>query len=368
MLCLGIETSCDETSLALADNNGLLDQITFSQADIHSVFGGVVPEMASREHLNKLSPLFQSLMERSGTKKKDIRAIAVTRGPGLLGCLLVGLGFAKGLALGLGVPLVGVNHLHAHLMAPGLEKDISFPALGILVSGGHTNIYLIKNPFDFELLGRTLDDAAGEAFDKAAKTLNIPYPGGVFIDRFAAFSSPDQKMFPKPYLDNTNLDFSFSGIKTAMVYFVRDNQDLILQNRAIVDEKYIPSPELSKVCASFNWSIARTIKIKLKRALTCHPVKSIILAGGVAANTMVRHAVEELALEHHLEPVLPRLTLCTDNAAMVAWYGRLLINEGYYHSLDLEAIPRGKKVPWDYLRDRVRGSKSAFQGLSEQSG
>ncbi|MFP4128755.1 MAG: tRNA (adenosine(37)-N6)-threonylcarbamoyltransferase complex transferase subunit TsaD, partial [Desulfonatronovibrio sp.] len=230
MLCLGIETSCDETSLALVRDHELLGQNTFSQVDIHGVFGGVVPEMACREHLNKLSPLYQNLLARSGVRDTDIQAVAVTRGPGLLGCLLVGLGFAKGLALGLDVPLVGVNHLHAHLMAPGLEKDILFPALGLLVSGGHTNIYLINSPFEFKLLGRTLDDAAGEAFDKAAKCLNIPYPGGIHMDRFAAFAQPDINMFPRPYLDNTNVDFSFSGIKTAMVYHVRDNPDLVIKD------------------------------------------------------------------------------------------------------------------------------------------
>lgn len=349
MLCLGIETSCDETSLALVGNNKLVGQITFSQVDLHSVFGGVVPEMASREHLNKLAPLYINLMKSCRIRNRDIRAVAVTRGPGLLGCLLVGLSFAKGLVLGLGVPLVGVNHLHAHLMAPGLEQKISFPALGLLVSGGHTSTYLIKNPFQFELLGRTLDDAAGEAFDKAAKSLNIPYPGGVFIDRFAGFSSPDEKMFPKPYLDNTNLDFSFSGIKTAMVYHIRDNPDLVFKDKGIVDENYIPSPELAKVCASYNWSIARALKIKLKRALDRSHVKSLILAGGVAANSMVRQAIEELATENHLQAVMPQLSLCTDNAAMVGWYGQMLLNKGYYHDLDLEAIPRGRKIPWDYL-------------------
>jgi len=361
MLCLGIETSCDETSLALADSHRLLDQVTFSQVDMHSVFGGVVPEMASREHLNRLGPLYNSLMKRSGVRDRDIRAVAVTRGPGLLGCLLVGLGFAKGLVLGLGVPLVGVNHLHAHLMAPGLEKDISFPCLGLLVSGGHTSIYLIKNPFDFEQLGRTLDDAAGEAFDKAAKSLNIPYPGGVFIDLFAGFSTPDEKMFPRPYLDNPNLDFSFSGIKTAMVYHVRDHPELMLKDKTCVNENFVPSPELAKVCASFNWSIARTLKIKLKRALDRHPIRNIVLAGGVAANTMVRNEVEELAREHHLEAIIPEISLCTDNAAMVAWYGQMLINQGYCHGLDLEAIPRGKKIPWDYLDNRIQGTGCRVQ-------
>lgn len=348
MLCLGIETSCDETSLALVDNNALLGQHTYSQVDMHSVFGGVVPEIASREHLNKLYPLYKSLLNETSVSHKDIKAVAVTRGPGLLGCLLIGLSFAKGICLAGNIPLIGVNHLYAHLMAPGLKQQITFPAMGLLVSGGHTNIYLIKSPFEFKLLGRTLDDAAGEAFDKAAKTLNIPYPGGVFIDRFASLSTPDEKMFPRPYLDNSNLDFSFSGIKTAMVYHVRNNPDLILDQGSVIDDDFIPSQKLATVCASYNWSIAQSLSIKVKRALKKHPVKSLILAGGVAANTLIRKTLSNVAHEHNLELVMPELSLCTDNAAMVAWYGYLLAQKGLHHSLDLEAIPRGKPIPWDY--------------------
>lgn len=349
MLCLGIETSCDETSLALVNNNKLLGQQTYSQIDMHSVFGGVVPEIASREHLNKLYPLYQRLLEESRVSHKDIQAVAVTRGPGLLGCLLMGLSFAKGICLAGNIPLIGVNHLYAHLMAPGLKQQLKFPALGLLVSGGHTSIYLINNPFEFKLLGRTLDDAAGEAFDKAAKTLNIPYPGGVFIDRFASLATPDEKMFPRPYLDNSNLDFSFSGIKTAMVYHVRKNPDLIL-DQGCVDDDFIPSHELATVCASYNWSIAQSLSIKIKRALKKHPVKSLILAGGVAANTLIRETLCNVAHEHGIELVMPEISLCTDNAAMVAWYGYLLAQKGLHHSLDLEAIPRGKPIPWDYSK------------------
>ncbi|WP_028575235.1 tRNA (adenosine(37)-N6)-threonylcarbamoyltransferase complex transferase subunit TsaD [Desulfonatronovibrio hydrogenovorans] len=350
MLCLGIETSCDETSLALVRDNILVDQVTFSQVDIHSVFGGVVPEMASREHLNRVGVLYNELLDRTRTDPQEIQAIAVTRGPGLLGCLLVGLGFAKGLCLALDIPLVGVNHLHAHLMAPGLEGKIKFPALGLLVSGGHTSIYLINSPLDFQLLGKTLDDAAGEAFDKAAKTLNIPYPGGAHIDRFAGFAEPDQKMFPRPYLDNTNLDFSFSGIKTAVVYHVRDNPRLVLADPEMVDQDFIPPPELATVCASFNWAVAGALKVKLARALARYKVQSVVLAGGVAANTMIRKTLTDLVREQGLEMVMPSLSLCTDNAAMVAWHGSLLIRNGYFHPLDLEAIPRGRKIPMDYHR------------------
>ncbi|RQD56922.1 tRNA (adenosine(37)-N6)-threonylcarbamoyltransferase complex transferase subunit TsaD [Desulfonatronovibrio magnus] len=349
MICLGIESSCDETSVALVDGTVLLGQLTFSQVDMHSVFGGVVPEMASREHLNKVAPLYQNLLRDTGIRQNQINVVAVARGPGLLGCLLVGISFAKGLCLSLNIPLVGVNHLHAHLMAPGMEQELNFPAIGLLVSGGHTSLYLINSPFDFKLLGKTLDDAAGEAFDKAAKSLNIPYPGGIFIDRFASFAQPDHKMFPRPYLDNTNLDFSFSGIKTAMVYHVRDNPGLVLQNPTETGPDFKPSEELATVCSSYNWSIADSLRIKLKRALDRHEVKEVILAGGVAANTMIRESISRLAMERKIRLIMPSIAMCTDNAAMIALYGHMLYTKGYHHSLNLEAVPRGRKIPWDYI-------------------
>jgi len=198
MRILGIETSCDETAVALVTDGRLVAERLATQIDVHALFGGVVPEIASREHLRVLPRLFDELMAETGLRAGDLDAIAVARGPGLLGSLLVGVSFAKGLSLSTGVPLVGVNHLWAHLLAPGLVEELLFPALGLLVSGGHTHTYLVRSPVEFELLGRTLDDAAGEAFDKVAKLLNIAYPGGRFIDMLGAEGEPDTTLFPRP--------------------------------------------------------------------------------------------------------------------------------------------------------------------------
>jgi N6-L-threonylcarbamoyladenine synthase len=350
VLCLGIETSCDETALALVDGGKLIGENIASQIKVHSIFGGIVPEIASREHLRTLAPLFDDLLLKCNVEAKDIQIIAVTRGPGLLGSLLVGLGFAKGLSLALKRPLVGVNHLYAHLLVVGLEQAIEFPSLGLLVSGGHTHIYFIRSPFEFELLGKTLDDAAGEAFDKVARFLNLPYPGGGYIDRFAQMAEPDPDLFPRPYIDNDNLDFSFSGLKTAVANFLKKNEYLVFKSMDEVATGFTPEFELAKVCASFNWAVAQTLKIKLNRALKRVRPKSIILAGGVAANTLIRKTIEALCQAENLPLLLPAKELCTDNAAMIAYYGELLGEAGLRHGLDLEAIPRGRKIPRDYVK------------------
>jgi len=357
MLCLGIETSCDETALALVRDGGLVAENLASQVDAHALFGGVVPELASREHLRVVGPLLDDLLDKAGVRLDDIDVIAATRGPGLLGSLLVGLGLAKGLALATGAVLVGVNHLWAHLLVPALEAEIPFPALGLLVSGGHTQTYLIRSPLEFTVLGRTLDDAAGEAFDKAAKVLNLPYPGGCSMDALAQKSEPDKSLFPRPYLDNVNLDFSFSGIKTAVANYVAAHPNLRLET--LMDAKDFEDflrdsrdfSDLARVCASFNWSVADTLRIKVERALTkAGPVKALILAGGVAANAMIRETMQGVALRNELSLVVPEPRLCTDNGAMIAYAGEVLAKAGLCHGLDLEAVPRGREIPWDYRR------------------
>lgn len=359
-LCLGIETSCDETALALVEDGRLLAERIATQIDAHALFGGVVPELASREHLRVLGPLSLDLFSAAGRAPEDLDGIAVARGPGLLGSLLVGMSFAKGMALATGASLVGVNHLHAHLLAPALSQEIEFPALGLLVSGGHTQIYCIRSPLEFEVLGRTLDDAAGEAFDKAAKTLNLPYPGGRFIDELGQLADPDKKLFPRPYVNNDNLDFSFSGVKTAMVKAIETRPHLRVERMAgdvaslkedlrgagVLDE-------MAQVCSSYNWCIADALRIKVERALdriVAEGVRSLIVAGGVAANSVVRSTMGSVAKRHGLRAVLPDLRLCTDNGAMIALAGWHLLRAGYCHGLDLEAIPRGRKIPWDYQR------------------
>lgn len=353
MLTLGIETSCDETAVALVDDGRLVCQKLATQVDVHALFGGVVPEIASREHLRVLPRLFDELLDETGIVPGDIDTVAVARGPGLLGSLLVGVSFAKGLCLSTGASLIGVNHLWAHLLAPGLAEELAFPALGLLVSGGHTHTYRIESPNDFKLLGRTLDDAAGEAFDKVAKVLNFPYPGGRHIDDLARESEPDTKLFPRPYIDNPSLDFSFSGLKTALANYIAKHQDLVFPEMA--DEEAVKKlsgqrrEDLARLCASFNWSVADTLRIKVERALEkAGDVKSLIVAGGVAANTMVRETMRRVAEKHEIAITLPELSLCTDNGAMIAYAGWLLAEAGYEHPLELEAVPRGRVVPLDW--------------------
>jgi N6-L-threonylcarbamoyladenine synthase len=354
MLCLGIETSCDETALALVEDGRLILERVHSQEEAHAVFGGVVPELASRQHLLALPVLFTKLLKQAELEMRAIQVVAVARGPGLLGSLLVGMGMAKGLALALNAHLVGVNHLWAHLLAPGLEQHIAFPALGLLVSGGHTHLYRIASPVDFTLLGRSLDDAAGEALDKSACLLNMPYPGGRHIDALATGAEPDPNLFPRPYLDNQNLDFSFSGLKTAVSLHLAKYPELRLprlSDGATLADWARNHPEIARVCASLNWSIADTLRVKVERALDRDGgYQSLIVAGGVAANSMLRRLLTKTAAGRKLRMVLPSPSLCTDNAAMIAHAGWLLAAQGWVHDQSLEAIPRGKPIPWDYQR------------------
>lgn len=359
-LVLGIETSCDETGVALVEDGRLVAEKLATQIDLHALFGGVVPELASREHLRLLPTLFRDLMKATGRRPEEIDTVAVARGPGLLGALLVGVSFAKGLALSVNARLVGVNHLHAHLLAPGLERDLVYPAVGLLVSGGHTHTYCIESPSRFILLGRTLDDAAGEAFDKMAKRINLPYPGGRFVDELAreyldAGQEPDTTLFPRAFIDNDSLDFSFSGLKTAVVNYIDKHPELILPVMAgpeVLDDS--GRARLGAVCAAFNWSVADTLRIKVERAIVMVPAaRALVVAGGVAANSMVREVMVRVAEAQGLELILPCLGLCTDNAAMSAHAGALLADLGYGHDLSLEAIPRGRVVPEDWTMESL---------------
>ncbi|WP_456324334.1 tRNA (adenosine(37)-N6)-threonylcarbamoyltransferase complex transferase subunit TsaD [Desulfonauticus submarinus] len=349
MLTLGIETSCDETGLSLVDNGQVIAETLASQIEIHSVFGGVVPELASREHLKVLPQLFEILLERSKCSPKDIEVIAVTRGPGLLASLLIGLGFAKGLALSLGKNLIGIDHLLAHLLVTDLEQNLEFPCLGLLVSGGHTHLYLIKSFFEFKLLGKTLDDAIGEAFDKVAKMLNLPYPGGVFIDKLAREGKVDKKMFPRPYIDNTNLDFSFSGIKTAVANYLAMHPELIFP-RAEENAILLANQEVKDMCASLVYALVESLKIKIRRALKLAKVKGLVVAGGVACNSVLRQELRILCEENNLKCWIPSPKLCTDNGIMIAYLGEIFAKAGFKHDLSLDAIPRGRTIPWDFKK------------------
>ncbi len=367
MLVLGVETSCDETGLALVRDGALVAEVLASQTDMHAVFGGVVPEIASREHLRMLPLLLPRLLAQASVAIPDIGipdidAVAVARGPGLLGALLVGLSFAKGLCLATGAKLIGVNHLHAHLLAPGLESELGYPALGLLVSGGHTHLYRMDGPLAFKLLGRTLDDAAGEAFDKVAKLLNLPYPGGRYLDELAQGVEPDTRLFPRAYIHNDNLDFSFSGLKTAVAEELGRRPHLTLAAMPSADElrergalALTAHPdELAMIAASFNWAVAETLRIKAERALDREfdrepRLRGLVVAGGVAANSFVRQALARLAKDRGLALHLPSLALCTDNAAMIAHAGWLALRAGCRHGLDLESVPRGRAVPQDWV-------------------
>ena len=365
MICLGIESSCDETALALVSEGRLVDSILATQCEVHALFGGVVPELASREHYRFLGVLYDTLMARSGVKAQDIDVYAVSRGPGLLGALLVGVAFAKGLALATDKPVLGVNHLHAHLLATGLEQDLPFPALGLLVSGGHTHLYRMESPEHFVVLGRTLDDAAGEAFDKVGKILGLPYPGGRIMDALARQGRVDAKLFPRPYLDNDNLDFSFSGLKTAASqYVIRQHAahapDTPTQNTHALDARALDldkalageAPQaLCDMCASFNAAVVDTLRAKTARALDRHPdLRTLVLAGGVAANSHLRAGLQVLMEDRGGRLLTPSPVLCTDNAAMVAYTGWLLAKGGGRHDLDFETVPRGKPIPEDMRR------------------
>ncbi len=350
MRCLGIESSCDETALALVEDGRLKDAVLATQADIHALFGGVVPELASREHYRFLGALYDELARRTGFTPDRCDVIAVSRGPGLLGSLLVGVAFAKGLALGSGARLLGVNHLHAHLMAAGLEGATLFPALGLLVSGGHTHLYRMDAPNRITQLGRTLDDAAGEAFDKAGKLMGLAYPGGRLLDMLARQGRADARLFPRPYLDNDNLDFSFSGLKTAAATWIAQLFKASPWPRPLSDPDAAPQ-RLKDGCASFNMAVVDTLMEKTRRALARNPdLRRLIVAGGVAANTMLRERATALMRGRGGEALFPSPRLCTDNAAMVAHAGWLLGREGWEHPLSLETIPRGRPIPDDMRR------------------
>lgn len=347
MLCLGIETSCDDTGLALVEDGKLVDSLLSSQAEVHAIFGGVVPELASREHSRRLGPIFDSLLARNRLTPSDIDLVAVARGPGLLGSLLAGVAFAKGLALTLGKPLLGVNHLHAHLLAAGLDTDLKFPALGLVISGGHTELYRMDGVASFLRLGRTLDDAAGEAFDKVGNVIGLSYPAGRGVDELAQLGERGKINFPLPYIHNDNLDFSFSGLKTTATKCAADLRIEARQAR-----------EKRDFCAALNEAVAQTLLIKAGRALDRHPdLDTMYIAGGVAANSAIRAAFEGLMARRKGRLLMPSLKFCMDNGAMIAFAGYLLAREGYFHGLDLEAIPRGRMIPDDMRRDQVGALK-----------
>jgi N6-L-threonylcarbamoyladenine synthase len=359
VLCLGIESSCDDTSLALVADGRLLGQESAAQAGMHALFGGVVPELASREHARCIGPLFDRLLRRTGVSARDIDVVCPARGPGLPGSLLVGVGFAKAFALGSGARFLGVNHLHAHIFAAGLERALPLPALALLVSGGHSMLYRVDAPDSFTLLGRSLDDAAGEAFDKAGRMLGLPYPAGAVVDALAEEGRALPRLFPRPYLDNASLDFSFSGLKTAMWNYVAAHPECRVSFDAASGEALLPQGDrraaLADVCASYRLAVVESLCFKVERAFSGSAavgVRSLVSAGGVAANVLLRRRMRDIADRHKVPLCVPSPPLCTDNGAMIAYLGALLADIGYSHAPDMEAVPRGRPIPDDMLRCR----------------
>lgn len=312
---LGIESSCDDTSAAILHGTTILSNVIASQK-VHAEFGGVVPELASRAHQQNIIPVVDTALKRAGICKEDLSAIAYTNGPGLLGSLLVGSSFAKAMAFSLDIPLIEVNHLQGHVLAtfldkPGQPKDKpAFPFLCLTVSGGHTRILKVRDYFDMELLGTTIDDAAGEAFDKAAKILGLPYPGGPYIDKLAAQGDPLKYSFATAHLPG--LDFSFSGIKTSFLYFIRDN---LKENPHFIEENK------ADLAASMQHCIVKSLTTKMDKAIKEQGCRDLVLAGGVSANSGLRNAMTALARKRHCRLFLPDLDLTTDNAAMIALCG-----------------------------------------------
>lgn len=327
MIILGIETSCDETSVAVLENEKVLSNIVFSQITIHKKFGGVVPEVAARHHLLNLPIIYEKALEEAGISGKQINAIAVTYGPGLIGALLVGLSFAKGLALRYGIPLIGVNHIIGHVYANYIAyPDLKPPFIVLMVSGGHTEILKVEEN-KIEVLGKTVDDAAGEAFDKVARILGLGYPGGPEIEKISKVGDPNKFNFPRPMLNSKDYNFSFSGLKTSVLYTVQE-----LKNN-------IP---IADIAASFQEAVIDVLLKKTFKAARNNGINKIVLAGGVVANSRLRQKAKSLGKKYNYEILIPPLEFCTDNAAMIAMAGYYKILNGEISSLELEAVPNLK--------------------------
>lgn len=333
MKVLGIESSCDETGVAIYDSEkGLLSHTLYSQIALHAEYGGVVPELASRDHVRKTLPLISEALKRARLERSDIDAVAYTAGPGLVGALLVGAGIGRSLAWSLGLPAVAVHHMEGHLLAPMLENPApQFPFIALLVSGGHTQLVEVRKMGDYRLLGDTLDDAAGEAFDKTAKLLGLPYPGGPELARLAQSGNPARFRFPRPMTDRPGLDFSFSGLKTFALNTLQREQNLNL-----------PSADLLKadIARAFEDAVVDTLVIKCRRAVRETGARTLVLAGGVSANRHLREKINEMISGEGGQAFYPRPEFCTDNGAMIAYAGWLRLQAGERSGLKFNAMPR----------------------------
>ena len=331
---LGIESSCDDTAAAVINNDVILSNVVATQK-IHEAYGGVVPELASRAHQQNIVPVVHQALQQANIDKKQLSAIAFTRGPGLMGSLLVGTSFSKSFAFGLDIPLLDVNHMQAHILAHFIkakgQEPPSFPFLALTISGGHTQIVRVSNYFDLQVIGQTIDDAVGEAFDKSAKILGLPYPGGPLIDAHAKKGDPKKFMFPKPKV--SPLDFSFSGLKTAVLYFVQKN---VANNPNFIQEN------LEDICASLQHTIVDYLMDKLKNAVKQTGITRVAIGGGVSANSGIRAALQEAEQKYGWHVHIPKFEFCTDNAAMIAMVGALKYKQKYFADNTVTANARMK--------------------------
>ncbi|WP_340157042.1 tRNA (adenosine(37)-N6)-threonylcarbamoyltransferase complex transferase subunit TsaD [uncultured Maribacter sp.] len=329
---LAIESSCDDTSAAVLMNDKVLSNVVATQA-IHKEYGGVVPELASRAHQQNIVPVVHQALAKANIDKKQLSAIAFTRGPGLMGSLLVGTSFAKSLSLGLQIPLIEVNHMKAHILAHFIKEETmkapSFPFLALTISGGHTQIVQVNDFFDMKIIGQTLDDAVGEAFDKSAKILGLPYPGGPLIDKYAATGDPHKFDFPIPNVKD--LDFSFSGLKTNILYFI--------QKQTKADPDFIKN-NLEDICASIQYTIITILMKKLKKAVKQTGIKEIAIGGGVSANSGIRNILNEARTKYGWNTYIPKFEFCTDNAAMIGIVGYLKYKNEKFSDQDVTAKAR----------------------------
>jgi N6-L-threonylcarbamoyladenine synthase len=326
MIVLGIETSCDETGVALySAESGLIGHMLHSQVDLHACYGGVVPELASRDHVRRLLPLVEALLQRHSVDRRDLSAVAYTAGPGLIGALLVGSLFGRALAWGLNIPAIAVHHMEGHLLAPLLELPApNYPFVALLVSGGHTQLVAVRGLGDYSLLGESIDDAAGEAFDKTAKLMNLGYPGGPALAALASQGNPERFHFPRPMTDRPGLDLSFSGLKTyALTTWQREGKE------AAAD-----------IAAAFQIAVVETLVIKCRRALQQVGMNQLVIAGGVSANRHLRHRLGELMADLGGSVFYPRPEFCTDNGAMIAFAGYLRLTAGELSPLAISVKPR----------------------------
>ena len=333
MRILGIETSCDETGVAIYDEEkGLIANQLHTQIALHADYGGVVPELASRDHIRKLAPLLQAALQEAHLTAKDIDGIAYTSGPGLVGALLVGSTVARSLAYAWNVPAIGVHHMEGHLLAPMLEENPPhFPFVALLVSGGHTQLVRVDGVGRYELLGESIDDAAGEAFDKTAKLLGLDYPGGAALARLALNGTPNRFAFPRPMTDRPGLDFSFSGLKT----FAANTLHHVMQEEGELTEQ-----SKADIAYAFQEAVVDTLAIKCKRALKQTGLKRLVIAGGVSANKQLRQTLAELMQQLGGEVFYPQPQFCTDNGAMIAYAGFLRLKQGQQQDLAIEVRPR----------------------------